>query len=923
MSVRHAFPPHRLAAPGRRHRLAGRRFAARGGRHAPGRRPRSAPTTRVTRGRRPGVVAAFALVLALPAVARAAQPPAAPARGLRPDPPGFVTPDRTFDTIHTRLELDVDVAGRRIAGRVTHRLRAIRSRVTTVSLNCVELDVDGVEVDGRPADYDYPVPGDRTTAWLGRTEPSREDDRLVVHLPRAFAWGDTFTVTVRYHGRPRKGLHWIGPEKGNPSRRLEVWSQGEGEDTRYWIPCRDYPDDHATYEGVFRVPRGFFALSNGELVSRRDVGDRTEYRWRLDRPHVSYLIMLAAARYRVVEDRDGRVPLMFVVPPGTGDDAVARAFGLTRDMLTFFERITGIPYPWPKYAQVAVQDFIYGGMENTSATTMNLRVIPDASLALTDRSQGLVAHELAHQWWGDYVTCREWSHMWLNEGFATYYERLYREYHDGEAAFRYAMHRTHRQVVERDRDEPRPIVTEFFNRRGPRNNANIYIKGASVLHMLRATLGDDDFHRVIRRYAEANRFGPVDTYDLMRAVREVTGRNLDGFFEQWVFLAGHPDFRVRERYDGERSVLTLRVEQTQETGDLVPVFRVPVTVEIATDSATVRHAVLVEDARETFTLHVDSRPRYVLFDPDDVVLKTLDFPKPVDELLAQLDGAGFVGRLRAVEALARHGADDRAVPALIAVLAGDGPKELRGEAAHSLSRIGSADARRAITRALAGDASAHVRRECARALRRFERDDRAADALRRALARDGAVGVRAAALESLVALRVDDARRLCERALKDRTPRATLRRAALAGLAALEDPDALDAIRRYARPGNPRHWRHDAIRAYGRLARQLDSRRAREAAARTLEAMLDDDWPRTRTTVIAALRALGEKRSIPALERVADADPLASVRRAARSAARAIESAARERTRIGEVERRLERLEHRLDAIDGKGDDED
>ena len=179
------------------------------------------------------------------------------------------------------------------------------------------------------------------------------------------------------------------------------------------------------------------------------------------------------------------------------------------------------------------------------------------------------------------------------------------------------------------------------------------------------------------------------------------------------------------------------------------------------------------------------------------------------------------------------------------------------------------------------------------------------------------------ALESLVALRVDDARRLCERALKDRTPRATLRRAALAGLAALEDPDALDAIRRYARPGNPRHWRHDAIRAYGRLARQLDSRRAREAAARTLEAMLDDDWPRTRTTVIAALRALGEKRSIPALERVADADPLASVRRAARSAARAIESAARERTRIGEVERRLERLEHRLDAIDGKGDDED
>jgi len=481
---------------------------------------------------------------------------------LTPDPLEYVAPGHNFDTQHTRLDLDINIAKRTIRGSVTHRVQALRAGQTDISLNCVELTIDSVYVDGNPVRYDYPVAGDRATAWLGRTGVSHSDDRLVIHLPRPAEPDKPFDVEIRYHGSPHKGLYWMRPEKGIHGSRYEVWSQGEGEDNRYWIPCHDYPDDKATFDGVFRVKKGYYALSNGTLVSTSEKNGRTEYHWKLDTPQASYLMMLAAGDYNVIHDTAGNVSLLYVMPPGVSRTTVDRGFALTPDMVKFFERVTGIAYPFDKYAQVAVQNFIYGGMENTTATVMNQRTLHDASLDLTYSTEGLIAHELAHQWWGDMVTCREWSHLWLNEGFATYYQGLYREYHDGEDAFRYEMHTRHQTVVDRDQRKPRPIVTDFYNRQGARNNANIYVKGSSVLHMLRFLLGDAEYNASIRRYAMRNQYGPVETSDLAKAIKDETGQNLDWFFEQWVYLAGHPDFHVRHTYDAKTSELTVRVEQT-------------------------------------------------------------------------------------------------------------------------------------------------------------------------------------------------------------------------------------------------------------------------------------------------------------------------------------------------------------------------
>jgi aminopeptidase N len=719
--------------------------------------------TAFERRRGPAGALAFLMACAAPGAGGAiAGPPAGPS--IVPDPLRYVSPSRPYRVLHTALDLDVDLERRSIAGSVTHTVHSLRDDLAELSMNCVELTVDSVRVDGARADFDYPVSAGLSTSWLASAGEALADDQIVIRLPRPLARGAAATVTVYYRGAPKIGLYWIQPEKGIPDKRYEVWSQGEGEDNRYWIPCNDYPNDKSTFEGRFRVPKGYTAISNGALVATRDVGGRSEFHWKLDQPQVSYLIMLAVAKYRIYEQKWRDIPITYVVPPDADDATILRGYGLTPDMMEFFERTIGIDYPYAKYAQVVVQDYIYGGMENTTATVMNMRTLYDERTELTRREHNLVAHELAHQWWGDMLTCREWSHMWLNEGFATYYAYLYKEHREGDDAFRYQMRSAHLDVVKGDDADPRPMVVDFFNRADARNNAHVYVKGASVLHMLRFMLGDGLYHETIRHYGEAHRFDVVETQDLMRAVKDVTGENLDWFFEQWAFLAGHPKFKVTKSWDRTARVLRLKVEQTQKAGGLVPVFRVPLDIEIAWDGGTSLHRVLIEQATQDFYFQAPSEPRMVIFDKGDWVLKTLEFPKRVDELLYELEHADYMARIQTVEALGAKGSDERTVPALRGVLMAEGHYGLRREAALALGKVGTAPALDALIGGLA-ISDAMVRLAAVEALGNFYGDETAAARLESVVESDRAYGVRGEAVSSLVKIRAERAARVCTRAL--------------------------------------------------------------------------------------------------------------------------------------------------------------
>jgi aminopeptidase N len=839
---------------------------------------------------------------------------------LTPDPLRYVSPSRPYTTTHTALDLDINLEKQTVAGHVIQTVRSLRDGLEDVSFNCVELTIDSVVVDGGRVKFDYPVISDNSTVWISSAGEAEADDRLVIRLPSALPRGATAKIAIYYHGAPKTGLYWIQPEKGLPDKRYEVWSQGEGEDNRRWIPCNDYPNDKSTFEGRFRVPKGYFAMSNGALVAKKDAGDRTEFYYKLDQPQVSYLIMLAVAKYKVHETKWRDVPVQYVVPPNTDDATILRGYGKTVDMMEYFSRLIGIDYPYAKYAQVVVQDYIYGGMENTTATVMNIRTLYDERDALTHTEVNLVAHELAHQWWGDMLTCREWSHMWLNEGFASYYAYLYKEHDEGVDSFRYKMRDQHLDVINGDKTDPRPMVVDFFNRRDAVNNAHVYVKGASFLHMLRFLLGDALYHEAIREYGERFKFKVVETQDLMRVVKDVTGENLDWMFEQWVFLAGHPDFKVTKSWDD--GVLRVTVEQTQKTGSLVPVFRMPVDIDVYADGGQQTHRVVIEQAKQTFYFQSLKEPTMVLFDKDDWILKTLDFSKTTRELLYELEHAPYMARIRAAEALASKGKDPETVPALKAVLMADGHYGLRREAALALGKISNDDALDALIGGMSA-ADGLVRVACVEAMGSFYRNDKASAALEKALNNDRAYGVRAEALTSFAKIKTPDAAKVCMAALANQdSDRETVRQAACKALGELKETAAMDRIKKYAMPGTRRELRNVAIASYAKLAKELEKESDRRRASDVIAGMVDDWHLRTRGAAIDALVTIGDPSAVATLQRVASNDPLADLRQRAKisvdriNVANAAKAAkASDAATVEELTRRLEALEKEAEKM--------
>jgi aminopeptidase N len=401
----------------------------------------------------------------------------------RPFQPDHVEPkwprDRIVDITHIRLQVTLDFKERRISGTATHRLAAILDDIRELEFDAAEIEVASVRAGTQAISFDH------------------SDEKLRIRLERALKAGDEIEVAIDYAARPRRGLYFVGPDEAYPNKPVEAWTQGEDEDSRYWFPCYDYPNDRVTSEVIATVPDTFTAVSNGSLVeTTANPANRTRtFHWRHDVPHSAYLISLAAGEFVEVRDQAGSTPVLYYVHPGREEDA-RRAFGNTPKMIEFFERRIGVPYPYAKYAQVAVSDFIFGGMENTSATTQTADTLHDARAHLDFTSDPLVAHELAHQWWGDLLTCRDWSHAWLNEGFATYFEALWCEEDKGADEFAWNVRQDRDGYLDEDsRHYRRAIVTNKYRAPIELFDRHLYEKGSLVLHMLRRTVGDELFFK--------------------------------------------------------------------------------------------------------------------------------------------------------------------------------------------------------------------------------------------------------------------------------------------------------------------------------------------------------------------------------------------------------------------------------------------
>jgi len=495
-------------------------------------------------------------------------------------------PDLPVKLEKLHLEAVVDPKKKTLKGVVKQTIRVIQPELTRISLDQVDLNIEEVLFGKQRAEF------------------SVQGQKLFITLPKTMAHskvGSEHEFSVRYHLHdPKRGLYFTSPDDAYPSKRYQVWSQGQDEDTRYWIPTFDYPNQKALTEVQVKVPKGFTAISNGALVSKKDSADQTEFHYRLGVPHVTYLITLVVGEFAEWADTSQNgLPVQYFVSPGREEDG-KRAFSNTPEMIRVFSEKIGVPYPYEKYSQVAVQDFIFGGMENTSSTTQTDRTLHDERAHLDFSSDPLVSHELAHQWFGDLLTCRDWSHGWLNEGFATFMERVWienniKDYGSPVQASDEAKYYGYADLKEYQEEDAtryrRPIVCNTYLEPINLFDCHLYQKGGLVLNLIRSVLGPELFWKSVQTYVTRHRGQNVETLDLIRAIEDTTGRNLRRLFDEWIFQAGYPEFELTYQFhdgEGDKKRVELVIEQKQTQGKqeiihgtvVTPLFHLNVSVLI-------------------------------------------------------------------------------------------------------------------------------------------------------------------------------------------------------------------------------------------------------------------------------------------------------------------------------------------------------
>lgn len=593
--------------------------------------------------------------------------------------------DRMYDVLHYRIAVAIDEPARSVHGTVTTTLIPFPPDLRTLVFDAEEMTIH--------------------KATLGMNTPlkfTQQERTVTLDLDRPYGHRDTLTVAIQYSATPRKGLYFVQPDSAYPKRPRQVWSQGEDMDNHFWFPCHDFPDDRATTEMLITVPRELTALSNGALVSVKDNPKaRTKtFHWKESVPYVSYLIMIAVGDYTIIKDKAGSVPLMYYVYPGQEADAKV-CFRETPAILRFFADKIGFPYPWEKYAQVLIHEFVVGGMENASATSLaDDATVFDARARINENPSSLIAHEFSHQWWGDVVTCKDWRELWLNESFASYFDLLYHEATRGDEHFAMSVFEAQRAGINSDKTMGRrPIVSVGSYA------TNLYPRGASVLHMLRFVLGEEMFWRAIHHYITKHQFSVVETNDLKVAIQESTGQNLFWFFDQWVYKAGYPVYKTTQDWDSTTHTLRLTVAQTQKQDSLTGVFRMPVDIAITTASGTTTQRVWNASQDTTYMFTLPSAPVLVLFDKGNRILKEMEVDQPLATWVYQAEHADDpAARYRAIEHLGTVDDSARVVPVVIGRARSDSSPFIRREAVQMIGMMTgvSSQSRTDITQALLG-----------------------------------------------------------------------------------------------------------------------------------------------------------------------------------------------------------------------------
>lgn len=519
---------------------------------------------------------------------------------------------RTYDVQHYTIRISFDRENKTVFGDTTVQLKPLKTNFNQLELDAAGLKFDSVKFESSNKDIPFKL----------------ASDKVYLTLDKSYAPDDLISIRFKYSAKPRKGVYFVDAEieDGKTIRAAQIWTQGEPEEARHWFPSYDFPDDKATSEEFITVETGEIAIGNGEPLETVENADgKKTFHFKMPVPHSTYLTSFVVGTFSKVSDSYKNIPLGYYMYPGS-EEVGRKAYGKTKEMMRVYEELTGVNFPYNKYDQTIVAKFNFGGMENITATTM-----ADTEIFFNEPNdiEDLVSHELAHSWFGDLVTCRNWSELWLNEGFATYMEAAYRERMYGRADYLRKIREDAAQYIAEDAVDKNKHG--LFNLAARPDDSlfdtTTYQKGGAVIHTLRETVGAENFWKAINIYLNRHKFQNVETPDLQRAMEETSKMDLSLFFKQWVYGGGYPKFKVSQNYNAQTKRLDLTITQTQETDKLTPeAFILPMEIEITTAGGVKAQKIEIKNREEKISVKIDGEPVRVVLDPNGKIpLKSVKY----------------------------------------------------------------------------------------------------------------------------------------------------------------------------------------------------------------------------------------------------------------------------------------------------------
>ncbi|MEM1136564.1 MAG: M1 family metallopeptidase [Bacteroidota bacterium] len=580
-----------------------------------------------------------------------------------------------FDLVHTTLDVRFNWEKQHLIGKATISMSPHFYAQDSVILDAKGFDIESITLlndeENKKLAYKY------------------DSLKLAIKLGTMFQREDTLTLQIQYTAKPEelpvggsqaitsdKGLYFINPLGKNPYKPQQIWTQGETEANSRWFPTFDSPNMKTTQEMFITVDTSFKTLSNGKLISQKlnENGTRTDH-WKQDKPHAPYLFMMAIGKFSVVTDKPWNgVPITYHVEPEYEKYAID-IFGNTPEMMEFFSKKLKYPYPWDKYAQVVVRDYVSGAMENTSASIFMEALQVDSRYLLDQDWDEIIAHELFHHWFGDLVTCESWANLPLNEAFATYAEYLWLEYKYGEAeADLHWLEERDSYLLESEGKRVPMIRYHYVDKEDMFDNHS-YAKGALLLHMLRKHVGDEAFFAALNYYLTSHAYQSAEIHNLRLAFEKITGKDLNWFFNQWFMERSHPDINVVAEYDSGK--VELRIRQLQDA-KYSPIYEIPVFVDIWVNGEKERHEITITGERKDFVFETEKKPDLVLFDAETYLPSQVDYIQSTEEFIFQFYNAEkILARKDALEQLESDVSSDENIRKVFTDALGDSLWKIR------------------------------------------------------------------------------------------------------------------------------------------------------------------------------------------------------------------------------------------------------